>query len=189
SVRGDGVIVKPDASLAPADETFINDAQSPGKPMVAFTYTDFGRHRALYVFAYRRDTDASVSFTPATLGVDGPVYVYNYFKGAGVVVDAAAAFEDLLEDERAYYIVAPIGPSGIGFLGDEGHFVSLGRKRVTSVRDGGALEATVAFAKGEQSRSLFGYAPSKPVVIATRGGVAEPSYDENTQLFRVSVTP
>jgi hypothetical protein len=189
SVRGDGVIVKPDEPIVPLDETFIRDAQGLGKPMVAFTHTDFERSRALYVFAYRRGEDSSLSFTPAALGMDGPVYVYNYFKDSGVVADSASAYQDSLDEDRAYYIVVPIGPSGIGFLGDAGHFVPLGRKRVAGLRDGGVLEATISFARGETSRMLFGYSPSKPVVTAARGSAAVPVYDDNTHLFRVSVAP
>jgi len=187
AVRGDGVIVKPDVPLAPIDQTFVNDAQGSGKPMVASTYTDFERSRALYVFAYRRGADSSVSFTPAALGVAGPVYVYSYFNGAGRVADGATAFQDSLDGDRAYYIVAPIGPSGIAFLGDAGHFVSLGKKRVVQLNDGGAVQATIAFANGEVSRTLFGYAPSAPQVTSGPGEID--SYDEDTHLFRLTVTP
>ena len=189
AVRGDGVIVKPDVPLAPTDQSFVNDAQASGKPMVAATYTDFERSRALYILAYRRGSDSGVSFIPAAQGLSGQVYVYNYFSGAGRVIDAASPFEDSLDGDRAYYIVAPVGPSGIAFLGDAGHFVSLGRKRVARLRDGGAVEAMVSFAAGETSRTLFGYAPSAPVVVAGSGGAGVVSYDTQTQMFRVTVTP
>jgi ubiquinol-cytochrome c reductase iron-sulfur subunit len=43
-------------------------------------------------------------------------------------------------DDRGYYIVAPVGPSGIAFLGDAGQFVSLGRKRIASLKDDGAVD-------------------------------------------------
>src|SRR5262249_373594 len=42
AVRGDGVIVKPDAPLAPIDATYLNDSTSAGTPMIAATYSDFG---------------------------------------------------------------------------------------------------------------------------------------------------
>ncbi len=130
-----------------------------------------------------------MSFTPAALGANGPVYVYNYFKSAGIVADGASEFQDSLDGDRAYYIVAPIGPSGIAFLGDTGHFVSLGKKRIVRLNDRGAVEATIAFAIGEDSRTLFGYSPSAPVVTAGAGAVAATSYDENTHLFRLTVIP
>ena len=189
AVRSDGVIVKPDAPMVPVDETFINDAQSLVKPMVAFTYTDSEQGRALYVFAYRRSQDSSVSFIPAALGMNGRVYVYNYFKETGAAMDAAATYKDALDGDRAYYIVAPVGTSAIGFLGDAGHFVSLGKKRVNRLTDDGAIEATITFAKGEDSRTLFGYSPFKPLVAASKGAAAAPLYDENTQRFRVTVAP
>jgi hypothetical protein len=189
AVRADGVIVKPDEPIVPLDESFISDAQGRGRPMVAFTHTDFERTRALYIFAYRRGEDSSVSFTPAALGLHGPVFVYNYFTGAGVVVDGEVAFLDSLEGDRAYYIAAPIGLSGIGFLGDAGHFVSLGKKRIARLDDRGSVEATVNFAKGEVSRTLFGYSPSRPVVNTTQGAAVVQDYDADTHLFRVTVTP
>ena len=189
AVRSDGVIVKPDAPLVPVDETFINDAQALGKPMVAITYTDFEGSRAVYVFAYRRGGDSEVSFTPAALGMTGPVYVYDYFRQSGMALDAAATYQDALDGDRAYYIVAPIGPSLIGFLGDAGHFVPLGRKRVMQLTDSGAIEATIAFASGEHSRTLFGYSPSKPAMAATKGAASAMLYDENTHLFRLTVAP
>ena len=185
---GDGVIVKPDAPIVPVDEVYSSDAQGDGKPMVASTYTAFEQSRALYVFAYRRSSDNNAWFTPAALGLAGPVYVYNYFNGTGRVVDGAEAYHDILDD-RAYYIVAPVGPSGIAFLGDAGNYVSLGKKRITSLKDDGAVEAAVAFAPGEPSRTLFGYSPSAPVVTASKGAAVAPSYDENSHLFRVVVTP
>ena len=58
-----------------------------------------------------------------------------------------------------YQIAAPIGPSGIAMLGDTGHFVSLGKKRITSLSDDGTVRITIAFTPGETSRSLRGYSP------------------------------
>src|SRR5262249_4230016 len=155
AVRSDGVIVKPDAPLVPLDDIYLADAQGNGSPMMAYTYTAFGALRALYVFAYQRGADTAIAFTPPALSINGPAYLYNYFTGQGTIVDGAAPFHDQLAD-RAYYVVAPIGPSGIAFLGDSGHYVSLGKKRITSLRDDGVIEVSVAFAAGEGTRTLFG---------------------------------
>ena len=57
------------------------------------------------------------------------------------------------------------------------------------MKDDGVVEATVLFAQGETSRTLFGYAPIQPSVSATSGTAGVPSYDENSHLFRVEVTP
>src|SRR6185369_6112816 len=108
-------------------------------PMVASTYTAFEQSRALYLFAYRRSSDTNAWFTPSALGLAGPVYVYSYFDGTGRLADGAETYRGVVTD-RAYYIVAPVGPSGIAFLGDAGHYVSLGKKRITSVKDDGAVE-------------------------------------------------
>jgi hypothetical protein len=189
AVRGDGVIVKPDAPLAPIDQTIINDAGGLGTPMIAATYTDFDASRALYIFGYNRTTDAPATFTPASLGLSGPVFIYNYFNHSGTVADGGAAFSEPIVNGHAYYIVVPIGPSGIGFLGDAGQFVSLGKKRIASVRDDGALEATVIFGNGEASRTLHGYSPVQPVIAAADGTVDAVAYDPDTQLFTVQIEP
>ena len=193
-VRDDGVIVKPDVPIVPLDESFLNDAQNPGHPMVASTYTDFGAIKVFYIFAYNRGSDTTTTFTPASLGLSGPVYVYNYFDGSGTLMDAGGTFSEPMDNGSgsalyAYYIVVPIGPSGIGFLGDAEQFVSLGRKRIADVADDGTLEATIAFADGESSRTLHGYSPSEPNVRAVKGAVDSATYDPSTQLFTVVVSP
>ncbi|MFJ8603136.1 hypothetical protein ACIREM_31385 [Streptomyces shenzhenensis] len=71
-----------------------------------------------------------------------------------------------------YWVVAPVGASGIAFLGDAGKFVSHGDKRIAHLRDDGKVHATVAFAAGEGPVTLHGYAPRKPAVTATATGRA-----------------
>jgi hypothetical protein len=189
-VRNDGVIVKPDAPLVPLDESFLSDARGLGTPMVASTYTSFGATRAVYVFAYNRPADVTtVTFTPASLGLSGAVYIYNYFTDSGSVSDAGDQFTEPMMNGHAYYIVVPVGGSGIGFLGDAGQFVSLGKKRITQVTDDGILEATIAFADGEPSRTFHGYSPSPPTVTAVEGAVMAVTYDPSRQLFSVEVSP
>ena len=188
-VRSDGVIVKPDVPIVPLDDSFVNDVQSLDRPMVASTYTDFGAIRASYVFAYNRGGDITTTFSPALLGLIGSVFIYNYFTGSGVIIDAADTFSEDMVNGHAYYIVVPIGNSGIGFLGDAGQFVSLGKKRIPQLTDNGALEATIAFADGESSRTMHGYSPSSPQVTAVKGVAAPPTYDPTTKLFSVAVSP
>ncbi|MGH7248995.1 MAG: hypothetical protein ACREH9_12910, partial [Pseudomonadota bacterium] len=193
SVRADGVIVKPDAPIVPLDASVLCLANGQDCPMVASTYTDFGGLRAAYVFAYPHGENAAVAFTPAALGATQPVYVYNYFSGAGALLDPADTFHDTIVNGgsggSAYYIVAPVGSSGIAFLGDAGNFVSLGKKRIAQLTDDGTLEATVLFAPGEASRTLFGYAPAAPVAMAMGGSATAVRYDRSTQLFRLAVSP
>jgi hypothetical protein len=188
AVRKDGLIVKPDAALVPTDQTVLQDAQGFRTPMVAATYTDFGSMKAAYVFAHPRGVDTVVLFRPSSLGQSGEVYVYNYFTHAGQVMNSGDQFFDQIPGDFAYYIVTPIGPSGIGLLGDAGQFVSLGRQRITQVTDDGTMELTVAFAPGESSRIIQGYSPKPPVVTAQTGTVSSVSFDPAAQRFRFSVS-
>lgn len=59
-----------------------------------------------------------------------------------------------------YFIIVPLGPSGIALLGDTNKFVTRGKKRISSISDDGLLRATVVFAPGETNVALCGYAPS-----------------------------
>jgi hypothetical protein len=191
TIRADGVIVKPDEPIVPVDATYIQDAQALNQPMVASTFSDFGGGmKALYVFAYARaaHTPATASFTPASLGLPGSVYVYNYFTGAGTIVPAGGTFTDTV-GSGSYYIVVPIGPSGIAFLGDAGKFVSWGKKRLSQLSDSGSVQATINFASGETSLTMYGYAPSQPTVSATDGTVGTLTYNPTTGIFSYPVSP
>lgn len=188
TIRADGVIVKPDTSIVPIDETYVAEAQGQKQPMVAAAYTHHTRLLDAYVFAYSRsNAPQTATFTPARLGITGNAYVYNYFTGEGAVVDAGQSFSDSV-DRGSYYIVAPIGPSGIAFLGDAGKFVSLGVKRISRLTDTGTVQATVAFAPGEKVVRLHGYAPTCPQISATSGSIYAVSYNPSTHLFSFSVT-
>ncbi len=191
-VRADGVIVKPDVSIAPLDEAFISDARNLQEPMIAAAYTNFAELHAAYVFAYNRGEKKPVTLTPESLGISRPAYVYDYFEGRGFVLGANGGLGQMGQNVgtwRAYYIVVPIGRSGIGFLGDAGQFVTLGKKRIANVSDNGALEVSVIFAEGETSRTLFGFAPAAPSVRALKGNVGKLAYDEAKHLFRLEASP
>jgi hypothetical protein len=156
--------------------------------MVAAAYTDFGSMKPAYVFAYPRASDETVSFQPEALGFEGPVYVYDYFAASGRKVDSTERFTAQITGTCAYYVVTPIGKSGIGFLGDAGQLVSLGRQRITRIHDDGVLEVSVAFAPGENFRLIHGYSPSAPAVTALKGTASAPVYDSITQRFSVRVS-
>jgi hypothetical protein len=188
AVRSDGVIVKPDVPLIPTDQTVLQDAQDLRAAMVASTYTDFGTMKAAYVVAYPRGLDTTVSFQPSSLGMSGPVYVYDYLADTGQVMDAANQFSDLINGTYAYYVVTPIGPSGIGLLGDAEQLVPLGKQRISRVTDDGVLELAVAFAPGEIRRTIQGYSPEPPAVTAQTGTVGSVSYNAAMQRFRFSVS-
>ncbi len=192
TVRPDGVIVKPDASLVPVDATYLDEVQNlDAKPaMVAAAYSYHTNMNAAYVFAYSRTNDQQqqASFTPASLGFNGSAYVYDYFAGQGTVVQANQSFKAKVGFNGSYYIVVPVGASGIAFLGDAGKFAALGSKRISSLYDDGTVHATVAFANHESPVTLHGYAPSKPTVTTTNGTVSAVSYDATTQMFSFTVS-
>ena len=83
----------------------------------------------------------------------------------------------------------PVGKSGMALLGDKGHVVTLGRKRIAAVSDTGEIHATVSFAAGETERTLFGYSPFPVSVRAVAGSLGKRVWDPATQLFSVTVRP
>lgn len=188
-VRSDGVIVKPDVPMAPLDKVFIEEARGSDRPMVAATHTDFDGMKVFYIFAYSRGEDATATFEPSSLGLTTPVFVYDYFQKQGRIVQPGEAFSGFMKVGWAYYIAVPIGDSGIGFLGDEGQFVSLGKKRISRLADNGIVEATIVFAGGEKTRMLHGYSPYAPVIAATKGIAGKAAYDPLRHMFRVAVAP
>jgi hypothetical protein len=190
-MRADAVLVKPDAPLVPTDDSITAEASAVDRsvkpPMVAWTYSDHDAGRAVYAFAYsRRGGPQAVSLSPSRLGVAGSAYVYDYFGGSGRLLPPGDTFTDSV-GEGSYYVVAPVGASGIALLGDSGQFATLGAKRISALSDDGAVHATVEFAAGEAGVTLFGYAASAPNTTVV-GGTAEPvAYDSSTGRFTVVV--
>src|SRR5262249_13894675 len=82
-----------------------------------------------------------------------------------------------------YWIVVPVGPSGVGFLGDAGKFVSNGRNRVERVRDTGALTARIVFSAGESRLRLHGFSRARPDVRAREASVQGLDYDARAGRF------
>jgi hypothetical protein len=190
--RPDGVLVKPDEPLVPLDEVYIAEAGGKKSPMVAWTYSDHGPLRTAYVFAYnRQETNSEAGFTPAALGFKGNVCVLNARSGVAQNQSAEKRVVFTVNPgETAYYLVAPVGQSGLAFFGDEGKYVSNGRQRIAALDDApDALTATVTFAAGEKSVRLFGYAPHIPKVMAQSGSVGTLDYDAGSGRFSVEVSP
>jgi hypothetical protein len=190
AVRTDGVIVKPDVSLTPLDATFQAFSQSSAAPMVASTCTDHGGLRTAYVLAYGRIANAlsQIAFSPASVGVAGSAYVYDYFKNTGTLIQPGAGYSTLVDYSGSYYLVAPVGPSGIAFLGDLAKFVSCGKKRIEQLSDDGTLRVSVRFAPEEKFVALHFYSISEPKVSAQSGTVGSLTNHGNN-LYRVVVHP
>jgi len=196
AVRGDGVIVKPDAPLTPTDASILADARGQHTPLIAATYTNHGTDRmghTAYVFACTRPGDSSaVSFSPSALGFRGPVYVYNYFGKSARYLNAEGTYQDTLGPMgRAFYVVAPVRPWGTAVLGDGGKFVGMGHQRIGSIRDApGRLTMVVLFAPGESSVTLHGYAAYAAPHVTAAGGAAGPvAYDPPTGHWTATISP
>jgi hypothetical protein len=191
AVRADGVIVKPDAPMIPLDSSYLADAKNRPAPLTASTCTDHDGIKTAYVFAFNRPgTPADqVRFSSAQVGLSGPAYVYDYFSGAGqILADGARFTAPLGGDASAYYVVAPVGPSGIAFLGDRNKFVGTGRQRIASLQDQpGKLTVGVLLAQNEPSVVLHGYAAVRPRVTVISGQDDAVQYDPASHYFTVLV--
>jgi hypothetical protein len=192
SVRGDGVIVKPDAPIVPIDSSYIADASAASAhmapaPMVAATRTDHGGGMVgAYVVAYARGGPTAYSFSPAELGIAGDTYVYDYFAKKGVIVGAGQTYTGDTATGLRYDVVVPVGRSGIAFLGATGNFASLGSTRINAATDDGRVHTTVAFGPTERSVTLAGHSPTRPVVTADGHPIAT-RWDSGTGIFSANV--
>jgi hypothetical protein len=193
AVRADGVIVKPDAPIVPLDRSYLADARHEPAPLIAGTYTRQGKIKTGYVFAWNRSKTNSVEvrFASDELGQTGPVYVYDYFAGAGRRLETNESFSaPLSQGTSAFYVVAPVGESGVAFLGDSEKFVGIGRQRIASLRDEpGRLTATVVFAETETAVTLHGFAAAKPKVQVESGRAGKIQYNTGTGHFSVEIKP
>jgi hypothetical protein len=191
AVRADGVIVKPDEPIVPLDQTYLADAKGQPAPLIAGTYTEHGGIRTEYIFAFNRPKSpgGDVHLTPAQLGMNSPVYVYDYFSGAGKHLDSNDVFSAPLgKRASAFYIVAPAGKSGIAFLGDKNKFVGTSCERITAMDDEtGRLTVGIELAANETSVTLHGFANAAPRVTVLAGEDDPVQYDSTTHYFQVEV--
>lgn len=189
-VRRDMVIVKPDAPLLPIDAMYAADATSPGKPMVAMATTEFGSDTVRYVFAYPRNSaDQGVTVPLGELGASGAVFAYDWTQHAGTLIPSGGNLVMRFHDGWDYQILCPVNRKGLALLGDAAKFVSMGKQRVAAVEDRGAITATVRFASGEDALAISGYAADRPKVKTREGSSKNFSYDSQTRMWDVSVSP
>jgi hypothetical protein len=188
TIRGDGVIIKPDAPLLPTDSSISNDSVNAHLPLIASTYTDNGQ-KTVYVFVFARPGDSSsVSFKPASFGLYGPVYVTSPSGGAKEQ-ETSDEFTDKLDSTGwAFYTIAPVGRSGIAFFGDSGKFIGTGRQRIQSVVDKpGQLTAEVILTPEESSATLAGYCAIAPTVKLSAGVAGPVQFDPQSHYFSVTI--
>jgi hypothetical protein len=190
AIRNDGVIIKPDVPLLLLDRSIVDEARGTGAATIATSYTQQAAGRFSYVFAFTDTAGATASFTPSELGYTGSVYVYDVNRDSGGVASATQATTAALAttNSTAYFLVSPIGPSGIAMLGERGKVAPLGKKRVSALSDTGTVTATVQFGAGEGAVTLQGYAPRAPTVTASSGTAGPVGYSTATQRFTIPVT-
>ena len=183
-VRADGVIIKPDTPITPVDSTYVEQAKDPRSPIIAAAHTRHEGSLTSYVFAFQQTVEPRITrFAPAALGHTGPLYAYNYFDRYGMYLQRPESVDFVAPPDGAYWIVVPVGPSGVGFLGDTGKFVSNGKKRVARLSDTGILTARIVFASGESRLRLRGFSLARPQVRAARARIEGLIYDPHTRLF------
>ena len=191
TVRSDGVIIKPDAALVPVDAAYVAEAQKQMVPLIATTYTDHSGQRTSYTVVLDPPKMVGLPFTlaPSDLNVSGPVYVYDYFNATGRWLEKNQPYSGKVgEGGLTYLIGAPVGPSGIAFLGDRDKFASLGRQRIASLEDQpDHLKAEVLLTPSEDVVNLHGYAHKIPTVDVQNGTADPVAYDETTGHFTVAV--
>jgi hypothetical protein len=187
-VRADGVIVKPDDSITPLDTGYLDAANNRDSPLVAAAHTHHSGTVTSYVFAFVQSSkERAATISPTALGYDTPVFAYNYFSGRGVYLESEQVATFSVPNEGAYWVVVPVGPSGVGFLGDTDKFVSNGKARVATLRNAEALFARILFAKGEERVRLSGFALAPPRVLARNGVINNVVYDRQSRLFHFDV--
>jgi len=190
AIRNDGVIIKPDVPLLLLDRSIVDEARKTGAATIATSYTQQASGRFSYVFAFTDTANATASFVPSELGYTSNVYVYDVNQDSGRVSSTTQATTAALAttNNTAYYVVAPVGASGIALLGERGKVTPLGKKRVSSLVDDGTVAATIEFGTGEGAVTLQGYAPKAPTVTASVGMAGPVTYNTGTQRFTIPVT-
>jgi hypothetical protein len=186
AMRTDSVLLKPDVPAEPIDASFIADAKSSSAPMVAATRSG----SEIEVFAYPRvDSEGQATVSLRQLGIQGAAYEWDWVRQTGRRIPAGGSFAMAFQEGWAYAVVTPVGKDGIGLLGDTGKIVPLARERFPLVTNSSNARVTIAYAPGEDTVTLTGYATSRPSVQAVRGSLDSIQYAEKTQLFRVTVHP
>jgi hypothetical protein len=124
------------------------------------------------------------------LGIRSPAYVYDVTRKRGVALAAGKPYDaDLGNGQYAFVIVAPIGPSGIAFLGDQDKIASTGKQRIADIRESAeSLKVTVVTAVGETAVTLHGFADAAPTCQLADGKGLPVRYDAATKHFTVTVT-
>lgn len=202
AIRSDSVLLKPDAPLLPVDALYLSDASSDARntPMIAATATRFASASEMYVLAYARGSGQSGAEIPLDdLGMHGAVYAWNWRTAKAELLHPHAALHIPLTPSQTaeaddgvawgYAVLAPSDSHGLALLGDASKIVPLARKRFSSVTDGGAIEAAIAFSPGEKSITITGFATRRPRITALTGSVGSLQYNPASRVFTFRASP
>jgi hypothetical protein len=125
---------------------------------------------------------------PSSLGYQAPVYAYNYFDRYGAYLRPTDRIKFSVPDNGTYWIVVPVGRSGIGFLGDADKFASNGTQRIARADDNGEFSARVMLAERESRVRLHGFSATAPEVRASEGAIENLAYDAETRRFQFDLS-
>ena len=86
-------------------------------------------------------------------------------------------------------LAAPVGRSGIAFLGDRDKFVGTGKQRIASLADRpGRLAVDALLAEAEKAVTFHGYAPAAPRVSVKGGRAGTVQFDSGSGHFSVDIS-
>ena len=206
ALRSDGVIVKPDMGLRPIERMYTEDAAGKELPMVAASSSgDSGSAAAYYVFAYpRKDGDGKATVSLTELGIGSGAIAYDWVKRTAMKIQPGGSVNVAFDGESSdggvdapdatdrwgYVVIVPQTKAHVALIGDPEQFATLGSKRILSVTKNGLGEKVgIAFADGEDSVTLAGYAPHRPMLQSTTATAKVTSYDPATGMFLLAVRP
>lgn len=149
--REDGVIVRPDVTIAAVDRAFVEHPVGRSVPLVGETWTDHEAGRWTYVATMnvsRSEAAFDEAVTLSSLGAavpDVPVVRWDWRAGRATVLGADRAYRvqlDVLDWDLS--VLAPVLPCGLALIGDTTRYATAGRARLGTIRaDASGLACSV----------------------------------------------
>jgi hypothetical protein len=203
-VRRDGLSIKADIPMTPTDATYLRRPQG-NRSYTCQTSSTVADHKIVYIWDWANGAaNYSSNFKPADFGMTGNVFVYSYFEKTGQLLPATSACTSPVTGATAgkagtdwkYYILAPLGASGIGLIGDQGKFVTFSKNRIRDFAETPS-SATLSVAFGafdaespDEPAVITGYASdSVKVVAGDSSAVSDFVYNRQTGIFSFTFQP
>jgi hypothetical protein len=122
---------------------------------------------------------------------DNGYYAYNWVNKTGTLVNSGTQLSGTVNtNSYLYYVLAPVGPSGIAFLGDPSKVVSNGRQRISSIEhSSNQVKVTVEIEPEENSPiALTGYSASNvTAAVSSNGTAGTVNYNTSAKTFSVTM--